>query len=221
MAQYFSKLWFIIPLAVYLLVNTYVYLHGWWALPSDNAVRIVYAAVFWVCSLSFFIGIAANKFISWRVGAVFSNIGGYWILLFCFFLIACLFADLLRLVQHFADYYPAFVKNNYPLVKQIYFGIVLLGCAGCIIKGHYNFDHTQVVTLNLETAKRQSSLDSLKIAAVSDIHLGNVVRKERLQRYVAQINALQPDIILIAGDIIDHSLGVVRTQHLEDVLPLL
>jgi predicted MPP superfamily phosphohydrolase len=38
---------------------------------------------------------------------------------------------------------------------------------------------------------------------------------------VAQINALQPDIILIAGDIIDHSLGVVRTQHLEDVLPLL
>jgi len=41
----------------------------------------------------------------------------------------------------------------------------------------------------------------LKVLLLSDIHAGNIaVTPARLERVVAQINALQPDLVLIAGD---------------------
>ncbi|GHT83314.1 phosphohydrolase [Bacteroidia bacterium] len=135
-----------------------------------------------------------------------------------YLVVVCLFTDLLRLINHFADFYPAIVKNNYAQAKLVYFGIVLLLLVVSTVVGHYNFSHSKVVTLNLETQQKQSSLNSLKIVAVSDIHLGDVVRKKQLQRYVALINAQQPDIIFIAGDLIDRNLNVVKQQRMDEEL---
>lgn len=44
---------------------------------------------------------------------------------------------------------------------------------------------------------------ALKVVLISDVHIGNAAMgPRRLARIVAQINALQPDLVLIAGDFI-------------------
>lgn len=42
-----------------------------------------------------------------------------------------------------------------------------------------------------------------RIAFISDVHLGAFVREAHVRRIVAQINAIEPDVVLIGGDIVD------------------
>ncbi|GHT12638.1 metallophosphatase [Bacteroidia bacterium] len=213
------KIGFLLVIVVYLLINFYVYLHGRWALPAHSGIQGIYLGLFILCAASFFVGMLLSKFCPWQVGAVFSNIGGWWLLIALFYLLLIVvFTDLLRLAQHFIHFYPAFVTKHYAFVKLIYFCVALAIPAIATVVGHHNFTHPQVVTLNLEVAPKKSLLDNLKIVAVSDIHLGEVVRKKQLQRYVNLINEQQPDIIFIVGDLIDRSLAVVQAQGMAQIL---
>ena len=62
---------------------------------------------------------------------------------------------------------------------------------------------------------------TVKIVAISDVHLGFATRKKHLQRYVEKINSLSPDIILIAGDLIDNSIKPVEQQRMQEELGML
>jgi predicted MPP superfamily phosphohydrolase len=96
--------------------------------------------------------------------------------------------------------------------------IVIGGAVMIMVRGYQNFTEIDITTLTLETPKKQSTLDSLRIVAVSDIHLGSVVRNEQLRSIVDNINALKPDIVLIAGDLVDNSIKIIRQQHMEKEL---
>ncbi|WP_375271007.1 metallophosphoesterase [Sphingomonas sp.] len=58
----------------------------------------------------------------------------------------------------------------------------------------------------------------LRVAVMSDIHIGSLAMDEaRLSRIVAQVNALRPDLVLIAGDFID-GYGRPDALEMEDAL---
>lgn len=61
---------------------------------------------------------------------------------------------------------------------------------------------------------------TLNIAVASDIHLGTPTRrgKSRLQRIVHAINGLDPDLVLLPGDIVNEDLGPVIRQNLGKTL---
>ena len=59
---------------------------------------------------------------------------------------------------------------------------------------------------------------SLKVVAISDIHLGYATNKTMLAGYVDMINAQRPDIVLIGGDMIDNSVAPLRYEHMEEEL---
>lgn len=52
--------------------------------------------------------------------------------------------------------------------------------------------------------------DGLRVLFVSDTHLGKQIGREWLQRLVVQANALKPDLIAIAGDLVDHDVELVQ-----------
>lgn len=59
----------------------------------------------------------------------------------------------------------------------------------------------QPVELPLEGA--HGPLADLRIAQITDLHIGPMLRAPKLRRYVDQINALEPDLVVITGDIFD------------------
>jgi len=53
------------------------------------------------------------------------------------------------------------------------------------------------------------ALDGLRIAHLTDLHIGSLVKPDRLPGIVASTNALKGDLIAVTGDFVDLSLSVI------------
>ncbi len=52
----------------------------------------------------------------------------------------------------------------------------------------------------------------VKIVMLSDLHINRTVSEAKVRRLVNNVNALQPDVILIAGDIVDEAPNIIQKQ---------
>jgi|WetSurMetagenome_2_1015567.scaffolds.fasta_scaffold77769_2 uncharacterized protein len=209
---------FLILLFVFLILNGYLFIRGRQAMPDRLVVHMIYTGAFLFVSLSIFIAIfAGNKLPAW-LALVFEQAGGYWMILFVFFLAAALFGDLLRVADFFFHIFPNWVTTNYPLARILYFSAVMVLLGTMSLFGFLRFSHPGVVELNLSAGRDTLPAREITILAVSDMHLGNVVRKGRLVKWVDLINSQKPDVILLVGDIFDHSFRAVELQHMGEDL---
>jgi predicted MPP superfamily phosphohydrolase len=55
----------------------------------------------------------------------------------------------------------------------------------------------------VETAKLPAGIDRLRIVQISDVHLGLIVRCDRLRRVMQIVKAERPDIFVSTGDLVD------------------
>lgn len=62
----------------------------------------------------------------------------------------------------------------------------------------------------VEISKRESELQSLRIAMISDLHLGYMIGEKHVEKMVQKINEQQPDLILMAGDIFDGDMTAIK-----------
>lgn len=72
----------------------------------------------------------------------------------------------------------------------------------------------QIKVVNYEISLTQNTLEEeLNIAMISDLHLGAVGSEGRLDEIVDEINALNPDIICIAGDFFDSDFEAIKNPE--------
>lgn len=68
----------------------------------------------------------------------------------------------------------------------------------------------KVVEVTIPLAGLPAALDGFRIAQISDIHVGPTIKRAFLERIVAQVNALDAQLVAITGDLVDggvHELG--------------
>ena len=92
-----------------------------------------------------------------------------------------------------------FFSDNFYLYETILIALVFIFIT---LVGTYNAKNSYVKSMNIKINK-EGLREPLNIVMVSDIHLGNIIRNKRLKTMVEEINSLNPDIVIIAGDIID------------------
>lgn len=93
-------------------------------------------------------------------------------------------------------------------MKQIKFAKVYL----CIIifviltliYGTIHADATRIVRYDVYVNKSMGNVKELNVAMVSDIHIGRTIGKRKVERMISTINSMKPDVILIAGDMVDY-----------------
>ena len=90
-------------------------------------------------------------------------------------------------------------------------GIMLL-MLGIFIYGNLNYRHKHREELQLTTNKEMAK--PVKLVMMSDLHIGYPNRRKELGRWVDMVNAEKPDIILIAGDIIDGSMRPLLEEEM-------
>jgi uncharacterized protein len=200
------------------LVSFYIYTRGLQAIPADSRFRAIYSIAFWIVALSFIAGRIFEKFLPSPVADSIIWVGSIWLGAMLYFFLIVVFLDLLRLSNHLFPFFPATIVNNYTKTKSIV-AMSALGLVALLLLGGYiNASIPRIKKLNLFISKKTLSLKSLNIVMVSDIHLGTIVGRSRIDTIVSKINALNPDIVLLPGDIIDEDPAPVIKQNLGDAL---
>ena len=99
-----------------------------------------------------------------------------------------------------------FLKNSL-WGSLLVFGIILV----TFIYGGLHYHHKERVEIELTKDEGQNTKT---IVMMSDLHLGYHNQRPELHRWVEMINAENPDLILIAGDIIDRSVRPLEEQKM-------
>lgn len=196
-------IFFLLLPVVYITCNSYLFCRVWQAMRGlpvivKIAVALIYTAVTFAMFIPmFFRGSDIPEILAkWLF-----RVGSAWL----FF--SCLAAVLLLVTDILSRFIPAIQGNLW----------WALGIAAVVFAyGNYNYRHPQAVPLDITLDKPMKG--ELRIVVVSDLHLGYGTGKSRLKEYVKLINDCKPDVILIAGDLIDNSLRNVRSEHMQEEL---
>ncbi|TSA19355.1 metallophosphoesterase [bacterium] len=211
-------IFFSIFFLLYGLINFYVFLRGWQAIPTDSHLRVPYAAVFWILALSFIAGRFLERIAFTPFSTAVVWIGSFWFAAFAYFTLAALLIDIMRLTNYVAPFFPSFVTENIARTKAVLalsvFSVVVLA----IVIGYFNARSPRVKILQVHIPKQVDSVRTLDVAVASDIHLGTIIGRERLNSIVEKINNLHADLVLFPGDIVDEDLAPVVNQNLGETL---
>ena len=88
----------------------------------------------------------------------------------------------------------------------------------CLITGYGFFEANTIRVENvvMHTTKLPKNMDPIRIAQISDVHLGLVVGKNRLKRIRDQVQKAKPHILVSTGDLVDGKM--VEPDHLANML---
>ncbi len=211
-------IFFSIALSVYALINYYIFIREWEAGGFQSTWRTVYVAAFLLLSLSFIAGRVLERVsLSW-LSSTLVLLGSFWLAAMVYFLLFAFAIDILRLLNFFIPFFPSFLTINPEHTKEVTSTIVVIVVSFIVLGGYLNARAPRIKTLVLSIPKKGSGVKSLNIAVASDIHLGTIVCKSKLERIVALINSLNPDLVLLPGDVVDEDIGPVIRNNLGETL---
>jgi len=211
-------IFFSIALTIYGLLNYYIYIRGLQSIPQGSTYRTYYIFIFWAVALTFI----AGRLLEPMALSVFSDIliwiGSLWLAAMLYFFLIVLFLDIIRLLNHWLPVVPDFISDDYIRAKQVVAFSAVGLVAIVMIIGHINALHPRMTTLNVAIPKKAGAPRELNIVAASDIHLGTIVNRSRLEGLVQKINDLKPDIVFLPGDIVDEDLAPVIRENTGEAL---
>ena len=209
-----SIIFFSIFFSILGLLSFYVFIRGLQAIPQNSGIRTPYIVLYWFIALSF----VGGRLLERRLPAILADpliwIGSIWLGALLYFFIAVVLLDFLRLVNHFIPFFPIAITAHYAQSKFICASSIVGLIGVCLLGGHINSLIPRIEKLNLSVAGKSGTMKSLNIVAASDIHMGTIVGRARIDHIVNTINSLHPDIVLLPGDIIDEDLAPVIKQNL-------
>jgi len=207
------KIFFVRALSLYLPINVYIFIRAWQAIPPIFAYRLVYTILFVVVVSLFSAAMIGRNKLPLRFLKIIYPIGTTWLAFMVYFFLFFLVTDIIGLLNYWIHFLPENITLHFRQI-QVYGASVVIVIM--LIAGYYKFTHPSVNIYDLKINKKAGERKELRVIGISDIHLGLSIDKKRFSKYVDKINILKPDIILIAGDVIDNSTRLLNAEHLED-----
>lgn len=207
-----------VALTVYGLLNFYIGRRGWQAWTGAGLPGGVFIGVFVFLMAAYPLGRFLEHGLHAGAGGVLLQVGSFHFVVLLYGVLLALLVDFFRLADRVVPFFPAPVRRD-PGRAAAW---TLAAVAGLIVlisvAGYLNALHPRVRTLSVAVNKPAGALKGLRIAVASDIHLGTIIRSSRLARIVAQVNALDPDLVLLPGDIVDESVPVEEEEKMTATL---
>lgn len=205
---------YVIIVLLYLLGNYYVFHHLWVAMPPNLVGRISIVSFAVIAVFSFFVVFLFGNSMPIGLTRFLYTVGTSWLFIMLYFFIFFLVNDLIGVSNRFLHFMPSdaitrYTKDNWVgLTFMVGFITMLMIC------GYLKYTWKVKVDVPIQLSKTLSHRDSLKIVAISDLHLGYGIGKKEFEGWIEKINNENPDIVIIGGDIIDSS---VRPLIADDV----
>ena len=189
--------------------------HIWQVLPFSNTWRWMAVGLCIALFLSIFLMFSgAIEKMPLNLASISYEIGTSVIFVLLYLVMLFLLLDLGRLVHLIPKSW--LFSNGYTSIGILAVMLAIFGY------GNIHYYNKVRETIDIKTDKAISlSNDSsqkkpIKIVMMSDLHLGYHNRKSEFRRWVDMINAEHPDLILIAGDIIDISVRPLLEENVAE-----
>lgn len=211
-------IFFSIVLTVHLLVNYYIFIRGLRTFEQGSLIRQLYIIGFWVLASSFFWGRILEHFYLSYLSDLFTWAGSFWLAAMLYLFLIVFVIDLLRLLNLVIPIL-AWTKNTFIAQQPQYLTIgIAVAVFMLVLGGHINAIFPRVKKLDINASAPGMPSEHIRIVLATDIHLGTIVGPKRVNRIVRRINEQQPDLVLLAGDIVDEDLAPVIRQNLGQIL---
>ena len=202
----FMAVRFLIVIFAFISVHIYVLRHVWQQIPIPvwGKWGVVLLAV---CALILFFFVVTSRHIDslpMPVSSAIYKMGTSWFFVMLYLLMLYLVLDLGRLCRLVPG---EFLHDSWWGTATVAAIIVVTFAWGNI---HYH--HKVRRPLTLTTAK--SLPKPLRIVMMSDLHLGYGIQRPEFQRWIDMIKDEKPDLVLIAGDIIDRNIRPLEEQRM-------
>ncbi|AJY77026.1 metallophosphoesterase [Paenibacillus beijingensis] len=198
-------------LLVWLGVNYYI---GWHIAVFLQWTGIDNGFIFWpaftIVTFSYLIGRAGGGTLG-PLSRLLKVIGSYYFAVMEFAILLLIPADIAALILHAAGI-------PFRTIVQVEGTIVLALLIILLAWGIRNAWSPVIRSYEITVDKAAGSRKMLTIAVASDIHLGNIVGNRHLRRLLHQVEQINPDLILLPGDVIDDVLEPFVRNVMSDTL---
>jgi predicted MPP superfamily phosphohydrolase len=202
-----KPMWMMIFLLLPLLGIAYIAWHVWCLLPCAWWWKLLAIALLTGSFLTMMFGMRGlYDSMPLSVGTALYEIGTSSIFVMMYLVILFLIFDLGRLIRLIPR---TLLYNNWWTVL----GITVVMTA-VFIYGNLHYQHKYRQELTLTTSKHLTR--PMKLVMVSDLHIGYHNPRKELHRWINMINAEKPDLVLIAGDIIDMSMRPLKEERMAE-----
>lgn len=191
--------------------NFYIFYRLVQSIPTHSFIRFAVIAAGILLTAGFVVSLVGRGSIPEAIMAPMYRICTAWFFIFIYFLMFFILMDIIKLT-HLLPIERWMVHNWWGFGFSIAVMIVTFSV------GYIKYLHKERIELNLQIEKAGLRGSPLKIVAVSDMHLGYTIGRAELESWVELINKEEPDIILIAGDIIDHTVVPLIDQQMDEPL---
>lgn len=192
-------MWMFVFFVMPLMGLAYALWHIWQVLPLTQGWRwaIVSGAIVAFLSMFLVFGGVVEK-LPLSLATFVYEVGTSVIFILLYLVMLFLLLDVSRLVHLVPKTWM--YSNGYTTAG------LLIAMLAIFVYGNRHYREKVRETVKLQTSKAiHTEKPSLKVVLMSDLHLGYHNRRAEFGRWVDLVNAEQPDLILIAGDIIDIS----------------
>ena len=195
-------LFLLISLGLYAGLHVYVLRKGWRALAGTGAWRVGLLAAAIALAASVFLGrMLLARFPGFAATALVIA-GNVYLGFFDILALGTVLIDILRGLDAIVPFVPRSVRAHPRRGPRAVLAVALLSAAA-FAAGVVHAAHVRVRDLDVSIAKPARPVSELTIALASDIHVNPLMRDSHLEDIVAAINGLEPDLIILAGDIVN------------------
>jgi len=152
---------------------------------------------------------------------VLSYVSYFWLGLLFFFVCAAFTLDAYRIVLWIAGAVSG--KNLAAFIPsaRVVFLVPLIYAVLASGYGYFEARNIRTETVVVKTSKLPPGIDTLRIVQISDVHLGLIVRKDRLGLILDKVKELKPDMFVSTGDLVDGQMNNMEglAEMLREIQP--
>ena len=209
---------FIQSIVAQLLLNPYICWRGYQAIPPKKGWRIPYL-LFFIIELSVFLfGFFFRNVLPDKVMIPIQYFCNTWYIASIYITLSLLVLELLRLGNRYFNWFPKWITAHWKQTKLTLFFLIIAGVTGLMFHAYHVVEYPHITNVYLTLPKGSSNRDSMTIVMMSDLHIGEVIGKKLVQRYVQMSNEQHPDMVVLVGDIIDYESRFAEKAHIEEDL---
>ena len=201
-------------LFVHLSINVYIFLKGMRLLEEKKTWRAIFASFFIIEFTLYLTGLLLYPILPMNIIRFLWLMGSTWMVFIFYMTLMWLIIDLVLYLNRKKPVLGSYFNNHPRNSGAVFFTVTTLSIVAIMYIGNLKFRYPVITKQEITINKNAANISSMRIVAVSDLHLGYLIDKRYAKRYVDLIMEQNPDLVVFVGDIVDAEIEPLVNQRI-------